>query len=57
MINKKVKILKTNSRLYRQLCEKCESFTQLTSAETYVKLILEINVLQSLQRQFCGFLF
>ena len=57
MINKKAKNLKINSHLQRQLCEKCQSFIQLTGAKVYLKLTLEMYVLQSLQGQFSGFHF
>ena len=57
MIIKKVTNLKTDSRLYRELCEKCQSFIQLTRAKVYVKQSLEMYVLQSLQGQFSGFHF
>ena len=48
MIIKKVTNLKTDSRLYREQCEKCQSFIQLTRAKVYVKQSLEMYVLQSL---------
>ena len=57
MIIKKVTNLKTDSRLYRELCEKCQSFIQLTRAKVYAKQSLEMYVLQSLQGQFSGFHF
>ena len=55
MIVIKVKNLKTNSRLQRQLYAKCQSFIHLIGAKAYVKPTLEIYVLQSLQGQFSGF--
>ena len=57
MIIIKVKNLKTNSRLQRQLYAKCQSFIQLIGAKAYVKPTLEMYVLQSLQGQFSGFHF
>ena len=57
MINKKAKNLKINSHLQRQLCEKCQSFIQLTGAKVYLKLTLEMYVLQSLRGQFSVFHF
>ena len=53
----KVKNLKTNSRLQRQLYAKCQSFIQLIGEKAYVKPTLEMHVLQSLQGQFLGFHF
>ena len=56
MIIIKVKNLKTNSRFQRQLCEKCQSFIQLTGTKVYIKPTLEMYVLHSLQGQYSGFL-
>ena len=49
MIVIKVKNIKTNSRLQRQLYAKCQSFIQLIGGKAYVELTLEMYVLQSLQ--------
>ena len=57
MVMIKLKILKTNSRLQRQLCKKCQSFIQFTKVKAYVKPTREMYVLQSLQGQFSGFHF
>ena len=47
MIVIKVKNLKTNSRLQRQLYPKCQSFIQLIGAKAYVKPTLEIYFAKS----------
>ena len=58
MIIIKIKNLKTNSRLQRQLCEKCQSFIQIIGAKACQKPTLEMYVLQSLQvSPFSGFHF
>ena len=57
MTNLKVKNLRTNSRLQRQLCKKYQSLIQLTGEEAYVKPTLGMYIFRNVQGQLSGFHF